>query len=70
VRQKICTFPSSEGQAWRYATFPRLWPLLSPVPSLERSMKRNVRILILNVATGVAIAASAAMVLSPAFAGI
>jgi hypothetical protein len=32
-------------------------------------MKRDVRILILNIATGVAIATSAAMVLSPAFAG-
>lgn len=32
-------------------------------------MKRHVRIAILNIATGVAIAASAVMVLSPAFAG-
>ena len=32
-------------------------------------MKRSVRIAILNIATGVAIAASAVMVLSPAFAG-
>jgi hypothetical protein len=32
-------------------------------------MKRQTRILILNIATGIAIAASAAMVLSPSFAG-
>jgi hypothetical protein len=32
-------------------------------------MKRHTRILVLNIATGIAIAASAAMVLSPAFAG-
>lgn len=32
-------------------------------------MKRDIRILVLNIATGVAIAASAAMVLTPAFAG-
>ena len=32
-------------------------------------MKRSVRIAILNIATGVAITASAVMVLSPAFAG-
>ena len=33
-------------------------------------MKRQTRILFLNIATGIAIAASAAMVLSPAFAGL
>lgn len=32
-------------------------------------MKSHIRLLILNIATGIAIAASAAMVLSPAFAG-
>ena len=33
-------------------------------------MKRSVKILVLNIATGLALAASAAMVLSPALAGI
>jgi len=33
-------------------------------------MKRSVKILVLNIATGIALAASAAMVLSPALASI
>lgn len=33
-------------------------------------MKRSVKILVLNIATGIALAASSAMVLSPALAGI
>ena len=39
-------------------------------PTERAKMKRPVILLILNIATGVAIVASAAMVLSPAFAGI